>query len=309
MKVFVTGATGVMGRSVSSALHDAGHDVVALARSAESERALAEQGIVGVRASLFDRDGLVHAMAGCDAVANLATHMPVGNSTMRPGAWKSNDRIHAEGSRAVASAAREAGVERLIQESVSFVYADQADRWIDEDSPIAVSCASEPVVLAEAHAEQFADTRNVADDHRTAVVLRFGTIVGDDAVTRWRLARVRSGHAVGLGKPRSWTHVVHPDDIGTAVLAALGAPAGTYNVGAEPVRRADLVAAFAEAVGQEEAGFYRRLVLRLGGDRLEWLTRSQRVSSTRFRRLAGWEPAHPRFDAGWLTPMVIADAG
>ncbi|MGH1561831.1 NAD-dependent epimerase/dehydratase family protein [Mumia sp. DW29H23] len=299
MKVFVTGGTGVMGRSVTMALQSAGHEVVALARSDENAATLEDRGVASVRASLFDRSGLVEAMRGCDVVANLATHMPVGTTGIRPGAWKSNDRIHVEGSRNVAEAAAAAGVGRLVQESVSFVYADHGDHLIDEDSPIAVSCAAEPVVLAETHAEQFACA------HRDAVVLRFGTIVGDDAVTRWRLARARAGQAVGLGKPQSWTHVVHPDDIGGAVLAALDAPSGTYNVGADPVRRSELVAAFAEAVGQEQASFYRRLTLRLGGDRLEWLTRSQRVSSARFHRATGWKAAHPHFDAGWLMPMVI----
>jgi len=302
VKVFVTGATGVMGRSVIRALQGAGHEVLALARNDESAATLAERGVPSIRASLFDRTGLVEAMEGCDAVANLATHMPVGTSGMRPGAWKTNDRIHVEGSRNVSQAAAEAGIRRLVQESVSFLYADHGERWIDEDSPIAVSCAAEPVVLAETHAQHYASAT------REAVVLRFGTIVGDDAVTRWRLARARAGQAVGLGKPQSWTHVVHADDIGGAVLAALTAPAGTYNVGADPVRRGELVAAFAEAVGQEEASFYRRLVLRLGGDRLEWLTRSQRVSSDRFARATGWTATHTRFDAGWLLPMVAEAA-
>ena len=105
MKVFVTGATGVMGRSVIHALQGAGHEGRALARSDESAATLAERGVASVRASLFDRAGLVKAMEGCDAVANLATHMPVGTSGLRPGAWKSNDRIHVEGSRSVAQAA------------------------------------------------------------------------------------------------------------------------------------------------------------------------------------------------------------
>ncbi|MFD1825811.1 NAD-dependent epimerase/dehydratase family protein [Mumia zhuanghuii] len=298
----MTGATGVMGRSVIHALQGAGHEVRALARSDESATTLADRGVASVRASLFDRASLVQAMEGCDAVANLATHMPVGTSGMRPGAWKSNDRIHVEGSRTVSHAAAEAGIGRLVQESVSFLYADHGEGWIDEDSPIAVSCAAEPVVLAETHAQHYASAT------REAVVLRFGTIVGDDAVTRWRLARARAGQAVGLGKPQSWTHVVHADDIGGAVLAALTAPPGTYNVGADPVRRGELVAAFAEAVGQDEASFYRRLVLRLGGDRLEWLTRSQRVSSDRFARATGWTASHTQFDAGWLLPMVVEAA-
>ena len=34
--------------------------------------------------------------------------------------------------------------------------------------------------------------------------------------------------------------MIHTDDLGGAVLAALHAPSGVYNVGAEPVQRHDL---------------------------------------------------------------------
>src|SRR5699024_5850770 len=155
-------------------------------------------------------------------------------------------------------------VARLIQESVSFLYADSGDSWIDEDGPITVTRAAEPVVMAESNAQRF------AGGNRSAVVLRFGNVIGDDASVRTRRPRAGHGHPVGMGRPESWTHVVHPSDIGTAVVCALVAPSGTYNVGAEPIRRADLVAAFCEATGHDVGAFYRRLVLRLGGERVEW---------------------------------------
>lgn len=300
MQVFVTGATGVMGRSVTDALHAAGHAVVGLAREPDRIGVLEGMHVRPAPGSLFDRDSLIDAFRGCDVVCNLATHIPVGPSAYRPGAWKLNDRIRSEGSRIVAEAAREAGVTRLVQESVSFLYADHGDEWVVEDSPIAVTRAAEPVVLAETHTERFAGAS------RVGVVLRFGTIVGNDAFTRWRLARARSGHPVGIGHPESWTHVVHPDDVGSAVVAALSAPSGTFNVGAEPVRRSQLVAALAEAAGQEHATFYRDLVLRLGGDRIEWLTRSQRVSSRRFAQEAGWKALHQQFGSTWLSAAEVS---
>lgn len=302
MKVFVTGATGVMGRSVTDALHSAGHSVVGLARHDDQVAALEARHVRPARASLFDHASLVEAFDGCDVVCNLATHIPTGKSGIRPAAWKPNDRIRAEGSRIVADAAREAGIDRLVQESVSFLYADMGDAWIDEDSPITVTRATEPVVMAEANAEKF------ASESRQSVVLRFGNIIGDDILTRRRLARAGSGHPVGMGPPDSWTHVVHPDDVGSAVVAALSAPSGTFNVGAEPIHRSEVVAAFARAAGHDEGGFHRRLVLRLGGERLEWMTRSQRVSSERFATRAAWKPVEPQFGQHWLKPLAVVEA-
>lgn len=298
MRVFVTGATGVMGRSVVSALLEAGHEVHGLARSDDGARMLTDLGVAAVVGGLFDPDGLVSAFAGSEVVCNLATHVPVGFAAMRPGAWRVNDRIRAEGSRLVAEAARAAGVRRLVQESVSMVYADGGEDWLAEDSPVVVNRATEPMAMAETHAQEFACAS------RDSVVLRFGGIIGDDDYTRWRLARARSGQPVAFGAPDGWMHMVNAEDLGTAVLAALTSPGGVYNVGAEPVRRRDLSQTLAHAVGRDRSSFLPRPVLRLGGDRVELLSRSQRVSSRLFMRTTGWKPRHREVSAEWVLGLL-----
>ena len=100
--------------------------------------------------------------------------------------------------------------------------------------------------------------------------------------------------------------MVHVDDIGSAVVAGLSAPTGIYNAGAEPIRRADLVLAYGRAVGSGGAGFMPRLLQRLGGDRFEPLTRSQRVRSDALVAAAAWHPAHPRFATDWLQDVTYA---
>lgn len=298
VKIFVVGATGVMGRSVIRALHSGGHSVVGLAREPAKAELLASLGVQPVRGDLFDVQSLAEAFDGCEVVCNVATHVPVGMYGMRPGAWRVNDKIRSEGARIVSSAARVAGVGRLIQESVSFLYADGGDEWLSESSPVGVNRATEPVVLAETAAEDF---RGPA---RESVVLRFGSIVGDDELTRWRLERARAGHPVGIGAPQAWTHLVHAEDVGTAVVAALSAPSGIYNVGADPVQRCELAHVFGAAVGRDDARFMSRLAQRLGGERLEPLCRSQRVSSRKLGQEAAWKPQHPSLDVGWLRQLV-----
>jgi nucleoside-diphosphate-sugar epimerase len=299
VKVFVTGATGVMGRSVVRALLAAGHDVIGLARDPDKAALLDAMDVMSVRGTVFDMERLAEAMEGCDVVCNLATRMPVGWSGMRPGAWRAGDRLRSEGSRIVAGATRRAGVTRLIQESVSYLYADAGDEWITETSPVAVNSATEPVILAETAVESF------RGGGRDSVVLRFGGIVGDESLTRWRLRRARAGRPFGLGAPDGWTHVVHVDDIGTAVVAALRAPSGIYNAGAAPIRRSDLVAAYGRVAGLGDGAFLSRFMQRLGGERLEPMTRSQRVCSAALARAAAWQPKHPEFGAEWLAEVEM----
>jgi nucleoside-diphosphate-sugar epimerase len=296
VKVFVTGATGVLGRSTVRALVFDGHQVTGLARGIDKARALEDVGVEPLAVHLFDVNALADAFRGCDVVCNLATHIPVGLSGMRPGAWRVNDRLRTEGSRIVAQAAEAAGVRRVIQESVSSLYADGGDSWVTENSPLTVTRALEPAAVAEANATGFTGAS------REAIVLRFGSLVGDDAMTRWLLQRARAGRPIGFGSADNWTHLVHPEDAGSAVAAALHAPAGVYNVGADPVRCKDMLAVFGEIVDRSNVGFLPRIVVKMAGERLEPFTRSHRISSTKLHDMTGWKPAHPVFDTHWVAP-------
>lgn len=298
MKIFLTGASGVMGRSSIDALHQEGHEVVGLARTAESAAQISATGAQAWRGTIYDREALVAGMRGCDAVANLATKIPVGPAALRPGSLKEVDRIRLVGSKIVVEAAREAGVGRIIQQSLSFIYADHDDEWVDEHSPIDVTGATEPVLVAEHRMSGFAASGG------TAVSLRFGLITGDDRNTRWLFKRAGAGKAIGMGAERSWMHVVHPADVGSAVVHALSAPGGVYNVGAEPVQRRDYVDMIAQAAGVKQGRFMSAWVLRLGADKLEILTRSQRVSSQRFSDRTGWHPSFPKLTPEWFDALV-----
>jgi nucleoside-diphosphate-sugar epimerase len=294
VKVFVTGATGVLGRVAVRALLEDGHDVTGLARGLDKARSLEAAGAAPACVHLFDIEKLTEALCGFDAVCNLATHVPVGAAGLRRGSWRVNDRLRSEGSRSVAAAAEAAGVRRLVQESVSLLYADGGEGWITETSPLSVTRALEPAAVAESNAAAFSSAS------REAVVLRFGSVVGDDPATRWMLDRARAGRPIGFGQAQSWAHLVHPEDAGSAVAAALHAPGGVYNVGADPVRRGAMLGVFGEVVDRSSVGFLPRLVVKMAGERLEPFTRSHRISSAKLHEVTGWKPAHPVFDPQWI---------
>ena len=203
-----------------------------------------------VAGNVLDVDSLEAAYEGSEAVINLATNVPVGHSALLPGAWRRHDRLRTTGVTNVVEAARRAGVRRVVQESVSFMYADQGDEWITEHSPVEISSMTEPAAVGESHVQDY------ACDSRVGVVLRFGTIVGDDGQTRHWLRAAGHGRGIGIGHPSDWAHVIHTDDLGGAVLASLHAPSGVYNVGAEPVQRLDLVQGYADAAGVESGALH-----------------------------------------------------
>lgn len=298
MKVFLTGASGVMGRSTTTALVREGHDVVGLVRSDRAAEVVARHGARPHRGTVFDVDALVEGMRGCDVVLNFAGRMPVGLSMLRPGAWRANDRIRARGSQQVARAAVAAGVPRLVQQSRSSIYADGGDDWIDEQAPVEITRDTDTVAEAEQQAEL------VRREGGELVVLRLGQIVGPEPSTRWMVRRARSGRPIGWGDPTSWVHLLHVDDVGSAASVALTAPDGTYNVGAEPCRRQDLAEQVALAGGRRGGRFHHAATQRLGGIRLETFARSQRVTSQRFGDRAGWHPQYPKLTPDWFDGVL-----
>lgn len=299
MKVAVTGATGVIGTSAVSALIAAGHEVAALARTPEKADQVSALGATPLVTGLGDHAGLVQLFTGADAVCNFATSIPVGYAGAWPGSWRSNDRLRMDGVRRVVAAAREAGVRRIVQESVSFLYADHGDDWVTEASPLDITPATEPATVAESQVQDY------VCESRVGVVLRFGLIVGDDAMTRWQLRSAARGRPIGMGHPEGWLHAVHTDDLGSAVVAAVHAPSGVYNVGAEPVQRGDYVQGYADAVGRDSVGFLGPVLSKLAGSRAEPLARSLRVSSDHFIASTGWSPLRAKFDSSWFDAVDV----
>jgi len=305
MRVLVTGATGVVGRRAVPFLVATGHQVTAAGRHPERLRRLGAAGADPLTLDLFDAAAVRRAVAGHDAVVNLATHIPPSARALLPGAWRENDRLRRDGAAALAEAAIAEGVGRLVQESFAPAYADGGDRWLDEDAPLRPTSYNQTVLDAERAAAR------VTAAGGTGVVLRFAYFYGPDARhVRDMLGMLRRGWAPLPGPPSAYVSSITHDDAATAVIAALGVPAGTYNVcDDEPLPRGEWAGAFAAAFGLAPPRPMPRWLQWIGGSTMELLSRSQRMSNRRFRAAAGWAPAVPSAREGWADVAAAMSAG
>ncbi|HUR32836.1 MAG TPA: NAD(P)-dependent oxidoreductase [Vicinamibacterales bacterium] len=292
MKIFVAGATGVAGWRSVRELVAAGHEVTALARTHEKAKLIDDLGGKPVSFDVFDAADVKAHAAGHDVVVNLLTHIPRMSKTAVPGSFKENDRLRLEASGNLAAASDG----RLIQESITFPYGDHGDEWITEESTRVESKFLASVNTAEANALAL----------EGGVVLRFAQFYSADSHhTLDQVRAARRGLAALPGKTDGYWTLVHCDDVATAVVAALGAPAGVYNIAEdEPMTRRQGAQALADALGKKKVRTgLTGLAGKVPSQTISVMTGSERVSNAKFKAATGWAPQVPSQREGW--PRIL----
>ena len=303
-RVFIAGATGVLGRRLVAQFRSRGHSVVGLARSDANVRAIESLGAEARRADLFDAASVTRAATGCDVIIRAATAIPKRTRTRRAD-WEANDRIRRAGTQALAAAAANAGARAYLQESIVWLVRSPDGAPSDEDA----RPRPDPLLVSSLDAEQIA--REAGDRSGfAAMVLRFGLFYAPDAahirtmgdgLLRRRTPIIGDGSAV-------WS-LIHVHDAANAFVAAAEAPrSGVWHVVDDrPVRMDEFLRGFAGRLGAPEprhvpAWLARLVVGRLASD---FLVSSFPTSNTRFRRDFGWTLRYPTYAEG-LDEVVSA---
>ncbi|MBX6322459.1 MAG: NAD(P)H-binding protein, partial [Rhodospirillaceae bacterium] len=280
-----------------------GHAVTALLRPGGRGEALARLGARCLAVDLLDRTAVARAVAGHDAVVNLATHMRASAGRMLlPGAWRQNDRLRRHGAANLAEAALAGGAARYVQESFALAYPDRGAAWIDESTPLAPGRYNRSLLDAEAAAARFAEGGGAG------IVLRFAAFYGPDAmqVRSYADALRRGWAALPGGADRFISSVSHDDAAAAVVAAVLEAPAGVYTVADdEPVTRAVYFGVLAQCLGLAPPRFLPDRAAPLLGSLGRTLARSLRLSNRRLKEATGWRARLPSVREGW--PATVAE--
>jgi nucleoside-diphosphate-sugar epimerase len=297
MKVFLAGATGVLGRPTAQALIEAGHEVRGTARGEEKSRLLRSLGAEPVSVDLFDADAVKTAVAGSEAVLHFATKIPSLTRMRWKRAWRENDRLRTDATRNLVDAAIATGSSTFVYESITFIYGEHGDEWVGEDDSISIGWASlRSTIDAERQTKRFTESGG------RGVSLRYAAFYAPYAQST--LDTVRLAHRRMLPVPAdglNFVSSIHVDDAATAAVAALNAPAGVYNVtDDEPLRMCDYAEAITEAFGMKPPRHVPEWLFRLiGGGPAKYILSSQRVCNMRFKEKTGWSPSYRSAREGW----------
>jgi len=214
MKIFLAGATGVVGRRLACLLRNDGHDVAGTTRTSAKDVLLHELGVTPVVVDVFDAAALADALATVqpDVLIHQLTDLPSAPGTPGyPAAQEANRRLRIEGTQNLMRAAKRAGVRRAVAQSIAFIYAPGEGTRIEDD----------PLDLTAEGVRQNTVQGVVALEHEVlqtlgieGIVLRYGYLYGPDT---WYDAPP---------KPPS----VHVDAAAHAALLAVTNGAGIYNI-------------------------------------------------------------------------------
>jgi nucleoside-diphosphate-sugar epimerase len=273
MRVFLAGGSGVIGRRLIPSLAAAGHEVVATTRRPESVDDLRSLGATGVVADAYDAPGLAAAVA--DAAPDVVLHELTDLAEYDTDA---NARLRREGTANLVAAARAAGVERMIVQSIAWVFPD-ADAPATEDDPIVPGTAVD-------------DMERLVRSLPHAAVLRYGMLYGPGT---WYAPGGRMALAVAAGRlpaTPAITAFVHIDDVVTATVQSLEWPDGVYHVvDDEPAPGTVWLPAYAASIGAPPPPV---------GPLPDGAPRGRLISNAK-ARAAGWTPRFPSWRTGFRT--------
>ncbi len=210
MRIFLAGATGVIGRRLVPLLVAAGHHVTGTTRSAEKAAALTAAGAQPCVVDVYDAAALTQAvvLARPDVVIHQLTDLPqVLDPAAMAQALARNARLRVEGTANLITAMLAAKASRLIVQSIAFAYAPGPEPHGEDDPLNAGGVSADAVVTMERMA--------TATPGLAGLVLRYGRLYGPGT---W------AARPDGKG-------FIHVDAAARAALLAVthGAP-GVYNI-------------------------------------------------------------------------------
>jgi uncharacterized protein (TIGR01777 family) len=242
MHVFVTGASGLIGRALVPALRAAGHEVTALSRRAAPGRSPA--GAEVIQGDPTRPGPWQEALSRCDACVHLA------GEPVAAGRW-SEERKRAIRESRVASTALVAetvargGPAVLVSGSAVGYYGSRGDEELDEASPPGGDFLARVCVAWEEAARPAAARARV-------VLLRTGIVLASEGGALPQMARPFRFFAGGpLGDGAFWQPWLHLADEVGLIVWALGNPAVAGPLDATspaPARNRELARALGEAL-------------------------------------------------------------
>jgi 2-alkyl-3-oxoalkanoate reductase len=303
MRVFVAGATGVIGQFLVPGLITAGHEVTGSTRSSAKAATLKAQGATPVIVDGLDREAVLKAVTA--AQPEVIIHQMTALTSMRSlrnldKTFAVTNELRSTGTDYLLEAAQQAGTRRFMAQSfIGWNNTRSGSQVKTEEDPL------DPHPLAGT-TKSLAALRHLEEAVLKAVpdglVLRYGILYGHGA-SDLMLEAVRKRQMPVVGGGTGIWSFTEVTDAATATVAAVtrGAP-GIYNVvDDDPAPASQWVPYLASSLGAKPPMRAPAWVGRLLGGELvaSWMTQGRGASNAKAKRELGWTPAYPSWRDGF----------
>jgi len=316
MKVMVFGASGAVGQPLVRMLRARGDVVIGATRVAGRGRSvLAKLGAEAVVCDALDAEAVCRVVTEHqpDAIVNQLTALGGPFNPRRYREWIApTNRLRAEGTRNLVSAARAAGTPRLVSQSIAFAYRWEGTDLKTETDPL----FDRDLGFGEAvQALQELERLTLETPELSGVVLRYGWFYGPGTGYGRDGGFAQMVHKRGYPIVGGGTGVfsfVHVEDAASATLAALDASVGgVFNIVDDaPAPMREWLPAYAAALGAPRPRRVPLWLARFAAARYvaESGVHQRGASNARARRELGWEPRWPSWREGFARSLA-AEAG
>jgi nucleoside-diphosphate-sugar epimerase len=307
MRVFVAGASGVIGRRLTPMLIEAGHEVTAMTRSAERAESVRRMGATPVVCDVYDSERLRAAVAEArpEVVAHELTDLPPSIDPRKAGVQLAGtNRIRTEGTRNLVDAALAGGARRMVAQSIAFAYRNTGGA-VKTEEDLLYDDAPEPFgeTVKALHALEETVTETAGLE---GLVLRYGLFYGPGtgyASDGYYAAEVRRRRFPIVGRGTGVFSFIHVDDAASATVAAVerGLP-GIYNVvDDDPAPVSEWLPHYAQVLGAKKPFRVPKLFGRIAAGRYATMlmTELRGASNERAKSELGWQPRHPSWRQGF----------
>ncbi|MEU4606258.1 NAD(P)-dependent oxidoreductase [Kribbella sp. NPDC023972] len=302
MRVFVTGATGAVGRHLVPGLVAAGHQVTATTRSAGKVAQLRTAGAEPVVVDGLDRESVIAAVVAAEP--EVIVHQMTALADMRSlrnvdKVFAATNALRTRGTENLLAAAERAGTRRVVAQGHNFIYDQSGGPVKFETDPL----VSNPVPSAAQTlaAIKYVD-QTVQEKAPEGIVLRYGTFYGPGASDPMlEMVRKRQLPVVG-GGAGIWSFIETSDAAAAALAAVEGGEPGAYNiVDNDPAPVSEWLPYLAEVANAKPPlrvpGWLGRLLA--GEFVLAQMTSVRGASNEKARQELGWEPTYASWRDGF----------
>ena len=293
MRVFVAGAVGAVGRQLVPQLIKAGHEVVGTTRSESKRQELWNLGAEPVVVDALNATAVGEAVAKAtpDVVVHQLTALS-GASNLRnfDRTFAATNALRTKGTDNLFAAASGCGVRRFVAASYTgWPYARVGGPIKSETDPL----DPQPPIQQRASLAAIKHMEEVTlSAPLVGVVLRYGMFYGPGA-SEEMVAAIRKRMLPVVGNGGGVWSMLHVDDAASAVVAALDAGEGVYNiVDDEPTRTGELIPELAAIVGAKPPRHVPVWLGRLlaGEAVVSMLTQARGASNAKAKRELNWTP-------------------